>query len=121
MIETKPMIKVSEWIDSGRPIFTKTKSYRYENKEGDGALFRNIKGFDKVSDKMKLCVENKKSNRNSSNCWRMMLTSSDLNCFSEYEYIFTSGVIKKRSITLTLPIQVLLEVGEWYTLRMDAV
>lgn len=121
MIETSSMKRFSEWIESERPIFVKTKNYRYGNEEGQEVFFSNIRNFDKVDDNMKLTVEASKPEKKSPNCWRMMLTSFTINCLDKYEYTFTLRGIRKRSITLTLSHQVLLEVGDWYTLRMKSV
>lgn len=120
MIETSSMKRISEWIEGERPMFTKTKNYRYENNSSEDVFFSNIKNFTKVDDNMKFTVETEKPERKSPNCWRAMLVSFTENCLDKYEYVFALRGIRKRNITLTLPNPVLLEVGNWYTLRMES-
>lgn len=120
MIGTEPLKRTSEWIEGERPIFTKTKNYRYENNSSEDVFFSNIKNFTKVDDNMKFTVETEKPERKSPNCWRAMLVSFTENCLDKYEYTFALRGIRKRNITLTLPNPVLLEVGNWYTLRMES-
>lgn len=117
-MNTSLLMKTQEYIRSEHLFRTKSRCYEYCDKKDDPVVELSMFNI-LIKDSpeyLTLSIENLGREGLFKQSWRMMLTSVSLRYDGRWEHSFQTRGLVKRTITLTLPTQLMLEVGRFYIL-----